>query len=185
MRFISGLPETACGAGSTLAATAYLRTVLPDILARHHVRTLLDAPCGDFNWMARADLSGVTYVGADLSAENLATATQRSADQRGVSFIRADLCVDDLPKCDAILSRDFFQHLPNAMALQALANFKRTGARLLLATTFYNATNSDIAEPGGFRPLNLCAAPFSLGEPIETHPDPPGSERVIGIWRLQ
>src|ERR1700759_5255204 len=43
--------ESASGPGSSLAYTHNLRTQLPDLLARFSIRTIYDAPCGDFNWM--------------------------------------------------------------------------------------------------------------------------------------
>ena len=30
------------------------------------VRRLLDAPCGDHNWMRHVDLDGIQYLGMDL-----------------------------------------------------------------------------------------------------------------------
>jgi len=46
-----GEQESVSGNGSSLAATANLRQELPPLLAGLNVTSLLDAPCGDFNWM--------------------------------------------------------------------------------------------------------------------------------------
>lgn len=178
MRFTGGLPETLCGAGSTIAETRYLRARLPMIFEECAIRSLLDAPCGDFNWMAHVDLRGIDYIGCDANAENLAAARLR-ADR---DFRQIDIVTDELPQADAMLCRDFHQHLPNAMVAVALQNFVEAGISWLLATTHDNAVNEDIEAVGMFRRLNLMAAPFNLPEPSIIVADPPGSGHFLGVW---
>lgn len=179
MRFTGGLSETACGWGSTLKATAALRAALPGLLATLETRVLLDAPCGDLNWISQVDLTGVAYVGIDADPERLATARARRPD---LDLRQRDILMDDLPAADTILCRDFLQHLPNSQAHGVLANFTATGARWLLATSHDVALNRDIAEVGDFRPLNLQAFPFDLGAPAFALPDCDG--RILGAWRV-
>src|SRR4051812_19402296 len=54
-----GDPESVSGRGSTLARTEVMRKTLPILLANVRAKSLLDAPCGDFNWMQHVDLGGV------------------------------------------------------------------------------------------------------------------------------
>lgn len=188
MKFVSGLPETLCGAGSTLVATEYLREQLPKLLRGLGVRRLLDAPCGDLNWISRMDLEGIEYVGVDSSAENLAAAmANRDLHWRGLPplLVRSDIVNGHLPEADAVLARDFFQHLPLSDCHKALTNFAATGARWLIATNFLNDHNADLAAPGGFRELNLTEEPFELTEHWPAIEDPPGSGRWLGVFRLR
>lgn len=178
MMFSSGLPETACGYGSTIEATANVRDGLRALLDRLGVKTLLDAPCGDFNWMASIDLTGIDYIGVDYSAENIATAQARAPH---MDFRELDIVNDELPEADAILCRDFFQHLPVEMALKALGNM--SGARWLIATSHDADKNGDIRMPGGFHRCNLEIAPFNLGAPVEAIEDGPG--RILGVWDMR
>jgi hypothetical protein len=53
-RNLWGDAQTRSGAGSSLAGTADLRAALGQLLRKRTMRVLLDAPCGDFNWMCRA-----------------------------------------------------------------------------------------------------------------------------------
>jgi len=180
VRFTGGLPETACGFGSTLRATETLRAELPKLLARLGTEVLLDAPCGDLNWMSTVDVRGVRYIGIDTSEENLKAAKLRSP---GLDLWRIDVVEQGLPLADTVLCRDFLQHLPTATAQRALENIRTTGAKWLLATSHEAEVNEDVDAPGGFRPLNLCIAPFDLGEPLETIDDGPG--RIVGVWALR
>jgi hypothetical protein len=56
-----GDDESVSGPGSSLTRTAKLRRELPALLQKVGARTLLDAPCGDFNWMKDTPL-GVETV---------------------------------------------------------------------------------------------------------------------------
>jgi hypothetical protein len=43
--------ESVSGFGSTLEYTANLRNKLPELFGKFSIKTIFDAPCGDFNWM--------------------------------------------------------------------------------------------------------------------------------------
>ena len=49
-----------------MAATVSLRAYIPELFARLGVKTFLDSPCGDWNWMRLVDLKGIQYIGADV-----------------------------------------------------------------------------------------------------------------------
>lgn len=131
--------------------------------------------------MSRVELGAIAYIGIDANEEHIATARMKEPG-RDVRFL--NILADELPKADAILSRDFLQHLPTRDALKAIERFAASKAKWLVATSFYVADNLDIERPGMFRPLNLQIAPFSLGEPLHRLQDPPGTNRTLGAWRL-
>jgi hypothetical protein len=54
------------GWGWTLPRTAIVRRELPRLLASLDAQALLDAPCGDFNWLRAVDLGAVAHVGVDV-----------------------------------------------------------------------------------------------------------------------
>ena len=123
------------GPGSSLNHTGELRKQLPPVLEALGVRSLLDAPCGDLNWIQHVRLPVERYIGVDIIKDVIAENEWRhtSAQKR---FIRADLTRDELPSADAILCRDLLPHLSFAEIFTVLRNFKRSGATYLLTTTF-------------------------------------------------
>jgi hypothetical protein len=187
MRFTGGLPETACGLGSTLRVTKHLRTEFPALLFRCNIWSLVDAPCGDCNWISHTDLSGIEYHGIDASADHLRVATTRQWDAllrpRRQTFESGDLLRMHLPTADAILCREFFQHLPTRSAYDFIQKVRGTGFTWFLGTSFDNDKNQEIGSEM-FRPLNLRIEPFSLGVPEHEIADPQGSGRILGAWRL-
>jgi hypothetical protein len=166
VKFTSGLPETRCGIGSTLAATNQIRAWLPGILRELGARTLLDAPCGDRNWIQHVDL-GVSYFGVDADPDN-----------------KPHELVDLTARCpvlfDVILCRDFLQHISFAEIARVIWNFKTSGALWLIVTNHSNDENRDL-NGQGYRPVNLMKPPFGFGAPVYCCDDWEGS---LGVWRL-
>lgn len=181
--------ESLSGPGSSLAQTTAIRERLPLLLEHLGVRSLLDAPCGDFNWLRQVRLGVDTYAGVDMLTEIVAE-NQRRHTTPSRTFRPADLRTDDLPRMDAILCRDCLVHLSFAAAMAVLRNFKRSGARYLLTTTFPSRrANADTARCE-WRPLNLELPPFNFPSPLRivneqcTEAGGAYRDKAIGVWRL-
>ena len=178
----NGRAGTRAGPGSSLGATELLREAIPRIVAELHAATVLDAACGDSLWMP--DLPG--YVGVDIVRAAVAVAARRHPDR---AYMVADICKAVLPECDLIICRDAMQHMSFADGLATLANFRRTGAGCLLASTHRETRNEDVPT-GGYYQINLEAPPFDLGEPMRTIPDGAWDagiqypHKLLGLWRL-
>ncbi len=182
-----GSPESRSGPGSTRVRGAALRPALVDLLRRHSVSTLLDAPCGDFNWIGEATSGLTSYTGVDIVGDLISGNNARYADDRH-RFLCRDLTRDPLPKADVILCRDALIHFSFADIFAALANFERSGSDLLLATSFIDLARNEDTRTGGLRPLNLQAEPFRFPEPIDVIDDlPPGNVapgKRLCLWKL-
>jgi hypothetical protein len=59
--------ESRSGEGSTLENTQNVRNELPIVLKKYKIKSVLDAPCGDFNWM-KSITQGISikYIGDDI-----------------------------------------------------------------------------------------------------------------------
>ena len=182
--------ESLSGPGSCLAQTRELRERLPLLLENLGVESLLDAPCGDFNWMQHVRLGVKQYIGVDILGEIVATNQWRYAAAYR-RFQRADVTRDALPRADAILCRDLLSHLGFADVFRTLANFKASGATYLMTTTFTRPRpNCDTAR-GEWRTLNLTLPPLNFPPPILvinekcTEGGDAFSDKSLGIWPLQ
>jgi hypothetical protein len=177
-----GSPESKSGTGSQLARTETFRRELEAWLAENHVTSMLDAPCGDYNWIRHLEFhAGFRYIGGDIVRELIESNRQRFP---GVAFEQLDIVSDPLPAADAWLCRDALIHFPNASARAVLERFAASDIRYLLATTFPSVTeNRDIAF-GQYRPLNLRLRPFDLPLPrrVLRDDDDGSAGRVIGVW---
>jgi hypothetical protein len=183
-----GDEETISGPGSTAARTESIRKHLPRILKEIDGRSLLDAPCGDYNWMRLMSLDLEHYVGVDIVPEIIAS-NQREFGSERVEFLRRDIAHDRLPQCDVILCRDCLVHLSFDEIFATLRNFQGTGAKYFLTTTFVDhETNVDIAT-GDWRQLNLERAPFSFPPPLEAIDEMWGDglylDKRLALWRFE
>lgn len=185
---IFGGEESRSGEGSSMVQTSRLRQDLPDLFRECGIQHLLDAPCGDFNWMRHVDLGSIRYLGIDIVPEIIERDCKAYADAMH-GFAHCDLINDPLPQVDLILCRDCLVHLSHADVKRALENFKRSGATYLLTTTFSRqAQNKELR--GCWRPLNLEKPPFSLPRPLRllnegcTEGNGSYADKCLGLWRL-
>jgi hypothetical protein len=175
--------ETPSGIGSTLQATSLLRRELPLLLKRLGARSILDAPCGDFNWMKEIDLIDIHYMGADIVSQ-LITRNQQLFANEAREFRLLDIAKDRLPRVDFIMCRDCLIHLSLRNALQAIKNFKASGSRYLFSTTYTSLGKNSEILTGQWRPINLQAPPFNFPAPVELIVELPGQGRSMGLWEL-
>ena len=102
----SGLPETACGAGSKLSNTRSLRQWLLAMVEKYGIRSVVDIGAGDRNWIKKLQWD-VRYTAYDL--------VPRSADVR-----RFDLINEIPPGADPVLCLWVINHMPQQDREQAL-----------------------------------------------------------------
>jgi len=153
-----GAKESVSGPGSTLKATRQIARALPRLLRDYRIKTILDIPCGDFNWMRTVNLDNAKYIGADIVADLIA----RNRDQYpNVDFRVLDLAHDSLPKSDLVIVRDCLVHFPFELINTTIENIKRSGAKYLLVTTFPERQNYDITL-GAWRPVDMQADPIKV-----------------------
>lgn len=176
------------GTGSDLIQTAEIRRHLPALLKEIGAQTMLDIPCGDFNWMKEVELD-VLYTGADVVAE-LIRKNQEAYGNARCRFVHLDLVRDDLPKVDLVLCRDVLVHFSCEDAFAALKNIKRSGSRCLLSTTFTGRDSNVDTQTGQWRPLNLQMAPFEFPTPAAiinekcTEGDGSWGDKSLGLWKI-
>lgn len=184
--------ESLSGLGSYLCQTEAIRQQLPALIKDLGVRTFVDAPCGDFNWMKEVNLSDVEYIGMD-SLHAIVQRNKKLYTTDSRRFMWLDIVFSKIPQADMIMCRDCLVHLPFANAMQALENF-RDSARYLVATTYpgYAAIDSIEYPMIGWHKMDLEAPPFSLGTPLRLikesgsrcEPDGDDYGKHLGVWEI-
>jgi hypothetical protein len=179
-----GDPESASGGGSGTAATDVIRRELPVLLARYGIRSLLDAPCGDFHWMRHVAGSLDHYIGVDI-VRDLVERNTRLYESERIHFACSDIVVDPLPSADAVLCRDCFIHLPTRLIRAALANFHASSIRYLLLTNDRDVESYHDIPIGSFRRINFERAPFSFPPPLSVVNENASGDRQLCLWELE
>jgi SAM-dependent methyltransferase len=185
-----GAAASPSGLGSEIDATAVLRDELPRLFEKLGVTSLLDAPCGDAGWINIANLR-VRTIGVDIVPSLIESLQARvAAGEIKGEYHLADITRDSLARCDAILCRDCLVHLSFANVERAVANFRRSGAKWLIATTFPDWQVNRDCEDGDWRALNFERAPFGWGPPVELvnenclEAGGGWRDKSLGVWRL-
>jgi hypothetical protein len=181
-----GSAESISGEGSTLEHTVAIREELPLIIKRLSIRSMLDIPCGDYNWM-RAVAHGLeSYIGADV-VRALIDSNQERYSAPSVSFCQLDVTCDSLPRVDLVLCRDCLMHLSNAQVRAAIGNIVRSGSTWAALTSFHNSGRNRDTITGGFRALNLCQPPFEFPAPAISMDErwPPASNKFLDLWKIE
>lgn len=160
-----GNKESVSGTGSTLEQTKELRNQLSYFIEQYRISSIVDAPCGDFNWMKHViDTDDITYFGVDIVPE-IVESNQSKYGGKNINFLLGDITETKLPDAKLLICRDCFVHLRYLNIFKALHNFKRSNIRYLLTTNFMNTTENYDIEDGDWRPLNFTKAPFYFPKP--------------------
>ena len=138
------------GTGSNPDAAAPFCRFTERYLERHQIRSVLDLGCGDGQIAQAISWGPARYTGIDVVPRHGITA--------------GDIRICPWPAADLVLIKDVLQHWPTA-DIRALLPRLRQHAHVLVTNSASGIrTNTDI-EPGGFRSLDLAAAPF--GWPVQ------------------
>jgi SAM-dependent methyltransferase len=182
--------ESVSGPGSDFEQTKFLIPELEILLKDLRINTMLDAPCGDFNWMKRVNLGSIKYHGGDI-VDDLIEKNNKKYSNENVKFSVIDIVNDDLPKVDLIMVRDCLVHLPTKDVLKALTNIKNSGSKYLLTTNFlwqHDDANKEILV-GGWRRINLQKEPYNFEYPdrviIEGNIQSNDRDKTMSLWLIK
>lgn len=182
--------DSVSGGGSNLAQTAIIRQELPKLFTSLGIKTLIDAPCGDFYWMQHVDLKNIHYLGIDIVADLIKHNSNKFGSEYR-QFMHADLISTILPRVDLVFCRDCLVHLKNEQIFAVIKNLKKSGATYLLTTTFTDLKiNQERPTTSYWRPLNLQLAPFNFPKPIAiinehcTESNGRYADKSLALWRL-
>lgn len=161
-----GSAESISGTGSELIQTKHLILELNKLIDDYNINSILDLPCGDFNWMKHVKFKNINYIGADIVEKLVENNNLKYSNNDNIIFKNIDIIEDSLPHVDLIIVRDCFIHFSFKDIYKAIKNIKDSNSKYLLSTSFVDClTNEDIIT-GSYRKLNLLKPPFSFPEPI-------------------
>ena len=189
--------ESVSGVGSNIETARPLIEGLPPMFEALGIRSFLDIPCGDFNWMKAVPFGDVVYIGGDLVPSLVARNSERFGTPKR-RFEVLDVVEDRLPDADMVFVRDCFIHMENALIFRGLRNICRTDFRYVCLS---HEMNHD-RFPGGrnveldravdgvnfeFRPNDFELPPFSFPPPAHVILEgdvwtPWGGKKAMAVW---
>lgn len=185
-----GQQESASGPGSTLSQTAVLRKFIPIVLDELNVKSMIDLPCGDFNWMRQIDWSARNYLGLDIVNEVIRINRAQFGNEN-IQFDVFDILAGKLPPTDLVFCRDLLVHFSFDDIQKALVNITSSEVKYLMTTTFPEEPDNEEILTGDWRPIDLCKAPFDFPKPLMlinehcTEADGLFHDKSLGLWRVE
>jgi hypothetical protein len=180
--------QSVSGPGSSLESTFTLRQELPKLIESLHVRSFLDIPCGDYQWMKDTPLGVEEYIGADIVL-GMVEKNQRDFGAPGRKFAHLDLLSDALPTTDMVFCRDCMVHLSFREIRLAFKMIANAGPQYVMLTTFPELQKNEDTVTPYWRALNFRIDPFNFPEPIQLIKDFADTQRdhqgkYLGVWRF-
>lgn len=161
--------ESVSGPGSEIENTKNIRKELIKLIHKYNIKSFLDIPCGDFNWIKNIINKNIQYTGGDIVKE-LINQNNKKFSQPNVQFIEIDIIKDKLPSADILLCRDCLIHFSYENIKKFLNNFVNSEIDYILITSYESSKNNSEKNyeinDGDFRPLFLMKHPFNLPAPL-------------------
>jgi hypothetical protein len=191
--------ESRSGGGSTLAVTTNICKNIVDLVHEKGIKSVIDIPCGDFNWMKEIVFRFDTYLGGDIVPQCIKDNNERYSNSR-IKFVEFDIVTDTIPDGDLLIVRDVIGHFPLEEGRKIVSNILKSNCKYLLSTTWYNINDKDYYKKhinenvnyGRWYSLNLMSKPFNFPEPemiieedtIVTDYEN-GVRKVLGLWDIE
>lgn len=176
--------ESVSGKGSEINATQVIINTLPKTFEKYKIRTIVDAPCGDYNWFKKINYNFEKYYGIDI-VESIIESNKNKYYSENTHFIQGDILTNIIPKVDLIFCRDCFIHLSNYEIIDCIKNFKSSGSKFLLTTNYENISKNNDLITGQFRKIDLTQSPFNLNTYIEKFADDLSENKFLYLWNLE
>lgn len=160
-----GNKSSVSGTGSAIENTENVRKELRNIIKKYNIKSILDVPCGDFNWMKLVlnFKHPPKYIGGDI-VENLVKKLNKSYKDKNIDFHYIDITKSNLPKVDLLICRDCLIHFSNENVKKTISNFIKSEIKYLLISDSVIRPNlkNDNIKSGEYRYIDLTSEPFNL-----------------------
>lgn len=179
--------QTVSGPGSTLVETETLRSVLPEIVKKYDIKSILDLPCGDFFWMRLIDWD-IDYIGADIVWDLIKSNQFYYGSYKKKVFLLADIIDGVIPTAHLLFCRDCMGHFSQSDVQKAIANIKKSQCTYLMATTFPEVRGDWDTYTGNWRPINLQNSPYNFPDPLELVDEKVFTNygmKAMGLWKIK
>lgn len=160
--------ESVSGTGSEMENTVVLVNELRKFITSHNIKSIIDVPCGDLNWMKYLleFFPEVEYTGGDIVG-NLIEQNRKLFPK--YNFGQVDITLNSIISVyDLLICRDCLVHLSTELVKSAIKNISKSDVKYIGLTSFTKQEKNIDIPTGSWRTLNLQIEPFNLPEPYYT-----------------
>ena len=182
--------ESSSGIGSEIKNTIEVIKAIKLIIKQYKTKSIIDIPCGDFNWMSSLDMKNIDYKGYDI-VRSVIKENNKKYKKPNVNFYYSDMINSELAKGDLMFVRDCLVHFSFEDIKKSIFRIKQSKSTYLLSTSFANLKKNTDIYTGDWRPINLEKEPFNFPKPIisinEECDEMDGiySDKCICLWEIE
>ena len=182
--------ESSSGIGSEIKNTKEVLRALKQIISEFKIKSIIDVPCGDFNWMSSIDMSNIDYTGYDI-VNSLIKKNNRKFKKANINFYHSDITSSELPKGDLMFVRDCLVHFSYEDIKKSIFRIKQSKSKYLMSTSFVDVKKNIDIYSADWRPINLEKEPFYFPKPIITfnekcqEMDGIYADKSICLWKIE
>lgn len=182
--------ESSSGIGSEIKNTIEVIKAIKLIIKQYKTKSIIDIPCGDFNWMSSLDMKNIDYKGYDI-VRSVIKENNKKYKKPNVNFYYSDMINSELAKGDLMFVRDCLVHFSFEDIKKSIFRIKQSKSIYLLSTSFVNLKKNTDIYTGDWRPINLEKEPFNFPKPIisinEECDEMDGiySDKCICLWEIE
>ena len=160
--------ESRSGIGSEIENTKEVLKALEHFIKEFKIKSIIDIPCGDYNWMSSMDMRNLKYQGHDI-VKQLITENKKKFKNSNISFFHSDITNSKLGKADLMLVRDCLVHFSFEDIKKSIFRIKQSRSKYLMTTSFVNVDKNMDIYSADWRPINLEKGPFNFPKPLMTY----------------
>lgn len=160
--------ESRSGIGSEIENTKEVLKALEHFIKEFKTKSIIDIPCGDYNWMSSMDMRNLKYQGHDI-VKQLITDNKKKFKNSNISFFHSDITNSKLGKADLMLVRDCLVHFSFEDIKKSIFRIKQSRSKYLMTTSFVNVDKNMDIYSADWRPINLEKDPFNFPKPLMTY----------------
>ncbi len=165
--------ESVSGPGSSFKNSKKITKMLKNIIIKYKIKKIIDAPCGDCNWIKELfNNKKLEYLGVDIVPDLVKKNQSKFKKYKNVNFKILDITSAKLPKTDLIICRDFLFHLSFNDGKKFLKNLYKSDFKYLITSSHSNGTKNNFEnikdiESGDFRIINIFKKPYNFKKNYE------------------
>ncbi len=159
---INNIIETYSGPGSLLKNTDNLIKHFPEFIKKYSIKSIIDIPCGDFNYMKEINLDNIEYTGYDISINAIKRCLKFK--KNNINFSVLDATVEQLKYADLIICKDLLLHLSFDHINLILDNIVKSNCKYFAVSRYNNGNVINVDQISGLhnRCIEITKEPFNF-----------------------
>jgi len=154
------------GGGSLKENSEKVLNYLQSFFKKHHIKSVLDIGCGDWELFKHINWNGIDYKGYDI-VDFIIEKNKQDYEKNNIHFFHANITAQDFPDADLVICKHVMQHLSNKDVFAILERIKKYKHCIIINQIEEKGiTPNENLAFGKDRKLDITQPPFYAGTEV-------------------